>query len=207
VIAAIIISVVLLAAFPFIERKVKYPVFRFEFFKIRAFMYANPASFISAIARGGVMFMLILLLQGIWLSLHGYKFEDTPFWAGIYMLPMIIGFIISGPTAGILSDKYGPRWIATGGMVVVTFAFIGLALMPYSFDYWMLGGLIFLMGIGMGMFTSPNSSSIMIGAVLSGIAAVLSAMRGERYVHEIYGPASGAPKPAAVSVDGGAEKK
>ena len=161
VIAATVLGIVLLIAFPFIERKVKYPMFRFEFFKIRSFMYANLASFTSAIARGGVMFMMILLLQGIWLPLHGYAFEDTPFWAGIYMLPMTVGFIIAGPTAGILSDKYGPRWIATAGMTLVTLCFLGLALLPYNFDYWMLGVLIFLMGIGNGMFASPNSSSIM----------------------------------------------
>ena len=161
VIAAILIGVVALIAFPFVERKVKYPMFRFEFFKIRAFMYANLASFTSAIARGGVMFMLILLLQGIWLPLHGYRFEDTPFWAGVYMLPMTLGFIIMGPISGILSDKYGPRWIATAGMAIVALSFVGLALMPYNFDYWMLGGLIFLMGVGNGMFASPNSSSIM----------------------------------------------
>jgi MFS family permease len=107
------------------------------------------------------MFMLILLLQGIWLPLHGYSFEDTPFWAGIYMLPMTLGFIIMGPISGILSDKYGPRWIATAGMTLVTLVFIGLAMLPYNFDYWELGVLIFLMGIGSGMFSSPNTSSIM----------------------------------------------
>ncbi|WP_275425541.1 MFS transporter [Methanosarcina horonobensis] len=116
VITTIGIGMLLLIAFPFVESRVKNPMFRLEFFKIRAFTYANLASFTAAIARGGVMFMLILLLQGIWLPLHGYSFEDTPFWAGIYMLPMTLGFIIMGPISGILSDKYGPRWIATAGM-------------------------------------------------------------------------------------------
>lgn len=161
VIATIGVGVLLLIAFPFVESRVKNPMFRLEFFKIRAFAYANLASFTAAIARGGVMFMLILLLQGIWLPLHGYRFEDTPFWAGIYMLPMTLGFIIMGPISGILSDKYGPRWIATAGMTLVTLVFIGLAMLPYNFDYWELGVLIFLMGIGSGMFSSPNTSSIM----------------------------------------------
>jgi len=107
------------------------------------------------------MFMLILLLQGIWLPLHGYAYADTPFWAGIYMLPMTLGFIIMGPIAGGLSDKYGPRWIATAGMVLVTLCFAGLAMLNYDFEYWQLGALIFLMGCGNGMFASPNSSSIM----------------------------------------------
>jgi MFS family permease len=161
VIATVSIGALLLIAFPFVESKVKNPMFRLEFFKIRAFAYANLASFTAAIARGGIMFMLILLLQGIWLPLHGYSFEDTPFWAGVYMLPMTLGFIIMGPISGILSDKYGPRWIATTGMALVTLVFIGLAMLPYNFDYWELGILIFLMGIGNGMFSSPNSSSIM----------------------------------------------
>jgi MFS family permease len=161
VIAAIVIGLLLLISFPFVESKVKNPVFRLEFFRIRAFAYANIANFTAAIARGGVMFMLILLLQGIWLPLHGYRFEDTPLWAGIYMLPMTLGFVVMGPISGILSDKYGPRWIATAGMAIVTLVFIGLALLPYNFDYWELGILIFFMGIGNGMFSSPNSSSIM----------------------------------------------
>jgi MFS family permease len=161
VIGAIGLGALLLIAFPFIESKVKHPMFRIDLFKIRAFAYANLASTTSAIARGGVMFMLILLLQGIWLPLHGYAYEDTPFWAGIYMLPMTVGFIIMGPTSGILSDKYGPRWIATGGMALVALCFIGLALLNYDFAYWQLGVLMFLMGCGNGMFASPNSSSVM----------------------------------------------
>jgi MFS family permease len=161
VIAAIVIGILLLIAFPFVESKVRYPMFRLDLFKIRAFAYANLASFTSAIARGGVMFMLILLLQGIWLPLHGYAYEDTPFWAGIYMLPMTVGFIVMGPISGVLSDKYGPRWIATGGMALVTLCFLGLAMLDFDFEYWQLGTVLFLMGCGSGMFASPNSSSIM----------------------------------------------
>jgi MFS family permease len=161
VIAAIVIGAVLLIAFPFIEARVKNPMFRMDLFKIRAFSYANIASFTSAIGRGGVMFMLILLLQGIWLPLHGYSYADTPFWAGIYMLPMTAGFIILGPISGILSDKYGPRYIATAGMALVTVCFLLLAALPYDFQYWEFGLILFLMGCGSGMFASPNSSSIM----------------------------------------------
>lgn len=161
VIAALSTGILLLIAFPFVENKVKNPMFKLEFFKIRAFAYGCLASFTAAIARGGAMFMLILLLQGIWLPLHGYRFEETPLWAGIYMLPMTLGFMIMGPISGMLSDKYGPRWIATAGMTIVTLVFVGLSLLPYNFDYWELGVLIFFMGIGNGMFASPNSSSIM----------------------------------------------
>jgi len=161
VIVTVVLGIVLLIAFPLVESKVKYPMFRVDLFKIRAFAYANLASATSAIARGGVMFMLILLLQGIWLPLHGYAYADTPFWAGIYMLPMTVGFIVMGPLSGILSDKYGPRWIATGGMALVTLCFLGLAMLNFDFAYWQLGTLLFLMGCGSGMFASPNSSSIM----------------------------------------------
>jgi MFS family permease len=161
VIAAIIIGAALLIAFPFVETKVKAPMFRLGLFKIRAFSYANLAGFLSAIARGGVMFMLILLLQGIWLPLHGVAYADTPFWAGVYMLPMTIGMVIMAPISGIMSDKYGPRWIATGGMLIVAFSFLLLALLPYNFQYWELAAALLLMGAGNGMFASPNSSSIM----------------------------------------------
>jgi EmrB/QacA subfamily drug resistance transporter len=161
VIAAIIIGIALLIAFLVIETRVKAPMFRLGLFKIRAFSYANMAGFLSAIARGGVMFMLILLLQGIWLPLHGVAYADTPFWAGIYMLPMTVGLIIMAPISGVLSDKYGPRWIATGGMVLVALSFLLLAMLPYNFQYWELAAALLLMGIGNGMFASPNSSSIM----------------------------------------------
>ena len=161
VIAAIVLGVVLLIAFRIIESRVKSPMFRLGLFKIKAFSYANMAGFLSAIARGGVMFMLILLLQGIWLPLHGVAYADTPLWAGIYMLPLTVGLIIMAPIAGILSDKYGPRWIATGGMLLVAFSFLLLALLPYDFQYWEFAIALLLMGIGNGMFASPNSSSIM----------------------------------------------
>jgi len=161
VIAAILIGAGLLLIFPFVESRVKSPMFRLGLFKIRAFSYANMAGFLSAIARGGVMFMLILLLQGIWLPLHGVAYADTPLWAGIYMLPLTIGLIIMAPISGILSDKYGPRWIATGGMLMVALSFILLALLPADFQYWELAGSLLIMGIGNGMFASPNSASIM----------------------------------------------
>ncbi len=161
VMAAMAIGLVLLAAFPFIENRVKNPMFRMDLFKIKSFTYANVAGFLNALGRGGMMFMLIILLQGIWLPLHGYSYESTPFWAGVYMLPLTFGFILMGPLSGMLSDKYGPRWIATIGMVIATAAFIILASLPYNFNYIELGLTLFLMGVGGGMFGSPNSASIM----------------------------------------------
>jgi MFS family permease len=161
VIISMVLGVALLIAFPFIENRVENPMFRMDLFKVKMFTYANSAGFLNAMGRGGMMFMLILLLQGIWLPLHGYSYESTPFWAGVYMLPLTIGVVIMGPISGILSDKYGPRWIATGGMVISTIAFLALVILPYNFSYLEFGAAIFLMGLGQGMFGSPNTASIM----------------------------------------------
>jgi len=161
VIASMLIGLVLLILFIFIENRVDSPMFRLDLFKNRMFSYANAAGLLSSLSRGGMMFMLILLLQGIWLPLHGYSYQSTPFWAGIYMIPITIGIIIMGPISGALSDKYGPRWIATLGMVISALAFIFLAALPYNFSYLEFGLVLFMMGVGGGMFGSPNSSSIM----------------------------------------------
>jgi EmrB/QacA subfamily drug resistance transporter len=161
VIASMVIGLALLIIFPFIENRVESPMFRLDLFKNRMFSYANAAGLLSSLSRGGVMFMLILLLQGIWLPLHGYSYASTPFWAGIYMIPLTVGIIIMGPISGALSDKYGPRWIATIGMIINAVAFLLLAALPYNFDYIEFALVLFMMGIGSGMFGSPNSSSIM----------------------------------------------
>lgn len=161
VVLSMIGGAVLLITFPFIERRVESPMFRLDLFRNRMFTYANTAGFLASINRGAVMFVLILLLQGIWLPLHGYSYESTPFWAGIYMIPLTLGIFIMGPVSGALSDKYGPRWIATTGMLITALAFILLAIMPYNFNYIEFGSVLFLMGVGSGMFGSPNSSSIM----------------------------------------------
>jgi MFS family permease len=161
VIASLILGLISLILFPVVENRVESPMFRLDLFKNKSFTYANLAGLLGALGRGGMMFMLILLLQGIWLPLHGYSYESTPFWAGIYMLPLTAGIIIMGPLSGILSDKYGPRWIATGGMIIVTISFLLLAALPYNFNYIEFGLALLLMGIGGGMFGSPNSASIM----------------------------------------------
>ena len=161
VIVSMVIGFVLLAVFPFIENRAENPMFRMDLFKIKMFSYANIAGFLNAMGRGGMMFMLIILLQGIWLPLHGYSYESTPFWAGVYMLPLTLGVVVMGPISGILSDKYGPRWIATLGMVISAAAFLVLAALPYDFGYLEFGAAIFMMGIGQGMFSSPNTASIM----------------------------------------------
>jgi MFS family permease len=154
-------GVALLAAFAVIESKIAEPMFQLSLFRIRAFTAGNVAGFVVSIARGGLQFMLIIWLQGIWLPLHGYNYSNTPLWAGIFLLPLTAGFLISGPISGALSDRFGARGFATAGMVVFAASFIGLLLLPVDFPYVAFALLIFANGVGGGMFASPNSSSIM----------------------------------------------
>jgi MFS family permease len=161
VLAAMVGGVALLVAFVFIEARIAEPMFHLSLFRIQAFWSGNVALLLGAIARGGLQFMLIIWLQGIWLPLHGYDYESTPLWAGIYMLPLTIGFLIAGPMSGYLSDRYGARLFATGGMVISAFSFIGLVLLPIDFSYWMFAALIALNGVGSGLFSAPNTTAVM----------------------------------------------
>ncbi len=161
VIVCIVGGLVLLAAFLWVEQHVADPMFRLNLFKIRMFAAGNTASFLASLARGGLTFMLIIWLQGIWLPLHGYNFGDTPLWAGIYMLPLTGGFFLMGPLSGYLSDRFGARFFSTGGMLVTAAGFIGLMLLPPNFDYPVFAIIILLIGMGMGMFAAPNTTAIM----------------------------------------------
>ncbi len=145
----------------FIESRVPDPMFRISFFRIRAFAAGATATLLGSLARGGMMLLLVIWFQGIWLPLHGYSFATTPFWAGIMMTPLIAGFLVAGPLSGYLSDRRGARTLATVGMVLAAGAFIGLALQPVDFTYWQVGLLLFVNGCGMGMFAAPNASSVM----------------------------------------------
>jgi EmrB/QacA subfamily drug resistance transporter len=161
VIASIVFGIALLAIFPFVELKVQQPMFDLRLFRRRIFTAANFAGMLASIARGGMMIMLIIMLQGIWLPLHGYSYSSTPFWAGIYMIPMMIGFIVMGPLSGWLSDRHGARVLSTAGMGIATLSFILFLFLPYNFSYWEFAALLLMQGIGMGMFASPNTASIM----------------------------------------------
>jgi MFS family permease len=161
VLGAIGIGIVLLVVFVFIELRSKAPMFNLALFRIRAFAMANLAGLLASVGRGGLQFMLIIWLQGIWLPLHGYSYEQTPLWAGIYMLPITIGFLISGPLSGTLSDRFGARFFATAGLVVVAATFVALLLIPVDFPYWLFAIITGLSGIGSGMFGAPNRSAIM----------------------------------------------
>ena len=154
-------GVAMLAAFCMIEVRVSQPMFDLHLLRIRPFAAGSVATLLASIARGGLQFMLILWLQGIWLVLHGYNYVNTPLWSGIYLLPLTFGFVASGPVSGWLSDKHGARAFASGGLLVSAAAFGGLLLVPTNFHYLAFGLLIFLAGAGMGLFSAPNAAAIM----------------------------------------------
>jgi MFS family permease len=152
-------------------------MFPLELFKIVAFSSGNAAGLLASIARGGLQFMLIIWLQGIWLPLHGYDYEQTPLWAGIYLLPLTVGFLVAGPLAGHLSDKFGQRPFAAGGLVLMACSFLGLLLIPGNFNYLVFAALVFLNGLGGGLFAAPNTSLVMssVPAHLRGTASGMRA--------------------------------
>ncbi len=160
-IALLSAGMALLGAFLLIERRVPDPMFRLPLFRIRAFTFGTLSTFLSAVARGGLMFMLIIWLQGIWLPLHGYNFTDTPLWAGIYMLPLTAGMLFSGPLSGYLSDRFGARGFASGGMIGAALSFGLLMLLPIDFPYPVFAAVLAFNGISMGMFASPNRAAVM----------------------------------------------
>ncbi|MFL6138578.1 MAG: MFS transporter [Frankiaceae bacterium] len=161
VLAGLVGGVAMLALFGWVEARVAQPMFDLGLFRVRAFAAGNFAQWLGAIARGGLQFMLIIWLQGIWLPLHGYDFIDTPLWAGIYLLPLTVGFLISGPLSGALSDRFGARAFTAGGLIIVAATFLGLILLPVDFDYRAFAALIALNGVGSGLFVAPNSAAIM----------------------------------------------
>ncbi|MDX6547070.1 MAG: hypothetical protein QOG33_620 [Gaiellales bacterium] len=154
-------GVLLLALFAVFESRIEHPMFKLPLFRIRAFTFGVLSSFLSAVARGGLMFMLIIWLQGIWLPQHGYSFSRTPLWAGIYMLPLTIGFLVAGPVSGVLSDRFGSRPFATAGMFGSALSFALLYTLPVDFTYWRFAAALLLMGLSMGAFASPNRAGVM----------------------------------------------
>jgi len=161
VIAELAGGALLLALFVVVEGHVPDPMFRLELFRIRMFTAGNIAGFLSSLARGGLQFILIVWLQGIWLPLHGVAFEDAPLWAAICMVPMTVGFLVAGPLCGHLSDRFGARYFSTGGMVLSAAAFAAFLFVPADFDYIPFGLLLLALGIGQGSFAAPNTASIM----------------------------------------------
>ncbi|OBJ91436.1 MFS transporter [Mycolicibacterium conceptionense] len=161
VLGSIAVGLLLLVAFCIVELKVPSPMVDIRLFKSAAFGMGNLAGLMSSVGRGGLQFMLIIWLQGIWLPLHGYSFESTPLWAGIYLLPVTVGFLVAAPIAGALSDRIGARPLTVGGMLLMAATFVALLLIPVNFDYWVFAVLVFLNGLGGGIFTAPNTAAIM----------------------------------------------
>jgi MFS family permease len=161
VVGALVSGVVLLIVFCRIEARSPDPMFRLPLFRIRAFSAGSVSSLLAAVGRGGLMFMLIIWLQGIWLPLHGFDFSRTPLWAGIAMLPLTAGFLIAGPISGYLSDRFGSRPFATGGMLVAAASFFLLEALPVNFNYVEFGALLLLNGLAMGAFAAPNRAGVM----------------------------------------------
>ncbi|MFV8054205.1 MFS transporter [Mycobacterium sp. 48b] len=161
VLGSIAVGLLLLVAFCVVELKVSSPMVDIRLFKSAAFGMGNLAGLMSSVGRGGLQFMLIIWLQGIWLPLHGYSFESTPLWAGIYLLPVTVGFLVAAPIAGSLSDRIGARPLTVGGMLLMAATFVALLMIPVNFDYWVFAILVFLNGLGGGIFTAPNTAAIM----------------------------------------------
>ena len=159
--AALVLGILLLAVFTRVELRVPSPMFRLSLFRNRMFAAANVAGLLAAIGRGGLQFMLIIWLQGIWLPLHGYRYDQTPLWAGIYLLPMIAGILLMGPISGVLSDRFGARGFSTAGMLLTAAGFMVLSSLPIDFPYPLFAATIFGMGVAQGLFAAPNSTSIM----------------------------------------------
>ncbi|MFT4088409.1 MAG: MFS transporter [Gordonia sp. (in: high G+C Gram-positive bacteria)] len=161
VLAALIGGIVVLAIFVVIETRVQSPLFNLALFKNRAFTFGNAANLMASIGRGGLQFILIIWLQGIWLPQHGYDYSQTPLWAGIYMVPMTLGFLVSAPVSGALSDRLGSRWFTSLGMLITAGTFVALIALPVDFDYWAFAAILLINGIGMGLFASPNRAEVM----------------------------------------------
>ncbi|WP_194834044.1 MFS transporter [Nocardia sp. XZ_19_369] len=177
VLGSVIGGIALLGMFCVVESKVADPMFHLALFRNRAFGLGNFSNLMVSIGRGGMQFMLIIWLQGIWLPLHGYSFESTPLWAGIYLLPLTVGFLAAGPISGWLSDRYGSRPFTTGGALIAALTFLLLLVVPVDFNYWVFAAIILLNGIGSGLFFSPNTAAIM-SSVPAAQRGAASGMRG-----------------------------
>jgi MFS family permease len=177
VLTGLIGGTALLVVFCLVEANTDDPMFDMSLFRIKAFSAGNLAGLLASISRGGMQFILIIWLQGIWLPLHGFSFSSTPLWAGIYLLPLTVAFLVAGPLSGYYSDRSGARTFATGGLVVVAASFLGLMLLPSDFNYWAFAALLVLNGIGSGLFSAPNTTAIM-NSVPANQRGAAAGMRG-----------------------------
>ncbi len=161
VIGSVIVGIVLLFAFVFVETRARDPLFNLKLFKIRQFTVGSVAQFVVSITYGGLQLIFIIWLQGVWLPLHGYTFEQTPLWSAIYLIPLLVGYMIFGVTSGALTHRLSPRAVTTGAMLVLTGAFLVLQTFPANFNYTPFAVVLFVIGACFGTFSAPNTTSIM----------------------------------------------
>jgi EmrB/QacA subfamily drug resistance transporter len=164
-----VVGLLMVAGFGYVELKVRSPLMDLKLFRIRPFTAGIVSNLLSSIARSGVSLVLTIFFQGALLL--------DPLTAGLWLIPFAAAFVSVGPLAGFLSDKYGARGFTTTGLIISVAGFLGLAMIPSNVSYETLALLMVLVGIGGGMFVAPNMSSIMTSAPVTerGIASGMSA--------------------------------
>src|SRR3954468_5412819 len=164
-IAGLILGVVLLPLFVAIEHRQRAPMLDLSIFRSRLFAAATGAAFINGLSRFALMFLFVFYFQGV----KG----DDPIVAGIKLAPMAIGMLIASPLAGHWADRRGSRRLAATGMLVSAVALAGMTMLDVDTGYWLSTLWLFLVGVGSGMFNSPNTAAMMgtVPAHRRGVAA------------------------------------
>jgi EmrB/QacA subfamily drug resistance transporter len=170
VVWSLVAAAVLLPAFVLIERREQSPMLDLSLFKNRLFAAATGAAFINGLSRFALLFIFVFYFQGV--------MGDTPVMAGIKLAPMAIGMLVSSPLAGIWADRHGSRLLAALGMLVSALALAGMTTLGQDSPYWQSTLWLGLVGIGSGMFNSPNTAAMMgtVPANRRGVAAGVRTM-------------------------------
>ncbi len=166
----IAVSLVLLPAFVLIERRAASPLLDLSLFADRGFSSATAASFVAGLSRFSLTFVFVLYFQG--------ALGDDPILAGVKLAPLALGMLISSPLAGRWADRHGARMLAALGLVVSGAGMAGMTVLDTGTPYAVTAALLFVTGVGSGMFNSPNTAAMM-GAVpvhRRGIAAATRMM-------------------------------
>jgi MFS family permease len=161
----LVAGLLVLALFLWIETRVPEPILNLDLFRNRLFSFAVTANFLNGLARGGVLFVLIFFLQG--------PYGKDPLTAGLMLIPFGLAFMAFGPISGTLSDHYGSRLLASLGLAISAAALLALAFVTATTPYWLLAVLMAFLGMGSGLFASPNTNAIMstVGPERRGVAA------------------------------------
>jgi MFS family permease len=164
-IGGIVLGVVLLPVFVLIERHHRAPMLDLTIFENRLFAAATGAAFINGLSRFALLFLFVFYFQGV-------KGQD-PITAGVELAPMAIGMLISSPIAGVYADRRGSRMLSAAGMVVSAVGLAGMTLLGVHTAYFWSALWLFVVGVGSGMFNSPNTAAMMgtVPTYRRGIAA------------------------------------